>query len=427
MIILKIKNKSKEQGITLIALVITIIVLLILAGVTINLTLKDGGIFSRAKIAAQNYMEAQERELEELGKFENTVNDTINNVTLRISDKEGLEDFASKVNEGKSFEGETIVLESDITLEENWTPIGSEEHPFAGIFDGGGHKINNLTINSEVKNTGLFGYSTGTIKNIGIESGKINGKTFTGAICGTSTGLIEGAYNKANITCNEGNDQACTGGIVGLGAGQGSVRNCLNEGKVQCSIGEKKYSYTGGIMGGGIKNTVVIGCHNAGSVEVNVTGCGYNPMVSGVTTNCGTISCCYNTGELKLIAPDSSCPALGGICAQSGKGSVISNCFSIGRMSYEVENSTSSGRYGYISGYAVGRVNNCFYQYINDANCNKGVAFYYRDGDESVDTTKDEVSSVDEINNWKDKLTAGSDGNFVNNGKDYPILYWEEE
>ncbi len=39
MIILKLK---KEQGITLIALVITIIVLLILAGVTINLTLGEG-------------------------------------------------------------------------------------------------------------------------------------------------------------------------------------------------------------------------------------------------------------------------------------------------------------------------------------------------------------------------------------------------
>ena len=130
MIILKIGNKSKEQGITLIALVITIIVLLILAGVTINLTLKEGGIFSRAQIAAKNYAEAQEKELAALEQFDTEVNDRISNVTLRIEDKDGLTNFAKEVNEGKTYEGETIVLESDITLEENWTPIGTESHPF---------------------------------------------------------------------------------------------------------------------------------------------------------------------------------------------------------------------------------------------------------------------------------------------------------
>ena len=205
MIILKIKTKSKEQGITLIALVITIIVLLILAGVTINLTLKEGGIFGRAQIAAKNYMEAQEKELEELGKFENTVNDTINNVTLRISDEKGLKDFASEVNGGKSFAGETIVLQSDINLseEENWTPIGTKEHPFAGTFDGGGHIISNLTTDAEKEYQGLFGYSTGTIKNIGIESGAVKGKSYVGGIVAVALGRIENCYNKANISVTD--------------------------------------------------------------------------------------------------------------------------------------------------------------------------------------------------------------------------------
>ncbi len=132
MIILKIGNKSKEQGITLIALVITIIVLLILAGVTINLTLKEGGIFSRAQIAAKNYAEAQEKELVALEQFDTEVNDRINNVTLRIEDKDGLTNFAKEVNEGtKTYEGETIVLEKDIDLSSgNWTPIGTKENPF---------------------------------------------------------------------------------------------------------------------------------------------------------------------------------------------------------------------------------------------------------------------------------------------------------
>lgn len=48
------KNKRisiKEKGITLVALVVTIIVLLILAGVTISLVVGQNGIINRAKFA----------------------------------------------------------------------------------------------------------------------------------------------------------------------------------------------------------------------------------------------------------------------------------------------------------------------------------------------------------------------------------------
>ena len=42
---------TNSKGITLIALVVTIVVLLILAGITISAILSDGGIFSTAKRA----------------------------------------------------------------------------------------------------------------------------------------------------------------------------------------------------------------------------------------------------------------------------------------------------------------------------------------------------------------------------------------
>ena len=54
--------KKNIKGITLIALVITIIVLLILAGVTINLTLGQNGIFKTAEQAGKEYSEAEARE-----------------------------------------------------------------------------------------------------------------------------------------------------------------------------------------------------------------------------------------------------------------------------------------------------------------------------------------------------------------------------
>lgn len=63
-----------DQGITLIALVITIIVMLILAGVTINLTLGDNGIFSKAKEARNKYEDARQNESNEIEKMTNLIN-----------------------------------------------------------------------------------------------------------------------------------------------------------------------------------------------------------------------------------------------------------------------------------------------------------------------------------------------------------------
>ena len=64
----EIKNKQ-AKGITLIALVVTIVVLLILAGVSISLVLNNNGVISRAKEAKNQYAEEQtnvEKQLNEL-------------------------------------------------------------------------------------------------------------------------------------------------------------------------------------------------------------------------------------------------------------------------------------------------------------------------------------------------------------------------
>ena len=53
---------KKEKGITLIALVVTIIILLILAGVTLSLALNNEGLFNRARNAGERYEDAQENE-----------------------------------------------------------------------------------------------------------------------------------------------------------------------------------------------------------------------------------------------------------------------------------------------------------------------------------------------------------------------------
>ncbi len=67
----------KNKGITLIALVITIIVLLILAGITINLTIGEHGILIMAKQAGKNYQNAAEYEQGAIGNFFNEAQNII--------------------------------------------------------------------------------------------------------------------------------------------------------------------------------------------------------------------------------------------------------------------------------------------------------------------------------------------------------------
>ena len=72
------KMFKKENGITLVALVITIIILLILAGITIS-QLTGSGLFENARLAEQKSKNAQEKEEEILGDYKNTLEGYINN------------------------------------------------------------------------------------------------------------------------------------------------------------------------------------------------------------------------------------------------------------------------------------------------------------------------------------------------------------
>ena len=65
---------KKESGITLVALVVTIIVLLILAGVTISLALSNRGIIDRAKSAGTTWNQGVTNETNAMLEGEETVN-----------------------------------------------------------------------------------------------------------------------------------------------------------------------------------------------------------------------------------------------------------------------------------------------------------------------------------------------------------------
>ena len=67
---MKKQKIREEKGITLVALVVTIIVLIILAGVTLNIVLDQDGIINKAQQATGDYDNAQKAEQELLGEIE---------------------------------------------------------------------------------------------------------------------------------------------------------------------------------------------------------------------------------------------------------------------------------------------------------------------------------------------------------------------
>ena len=71
------KDIMAERGITLLALIITVVIMIILAAVTINVTLGDGGLVDQAKWAAEKTANSTKTEQEQLDDVASQINDII--------------------------------------------------------------------------------------------------------------------------------------------------------------------------------------------------------------------------------------------------------------------------------------------------------------------------------------------------------------
>ena len=108
----KLKN---EKGITLVALVITIIVLLILAGVTLSMVMGDSGIFGKANNAKEQTQLSNAEEIIKLAVLENKVKrvsaDALTNEALKT-------EIAKKLTEqGYTVNGGTVTYYGDKTID----------------------------------------------------------------------------------------------------------------------------------------------------------------------------------------------------------------------------------------------------------------------------------------------------------------------
>lgn len=237
--------------------------------------------------------------------YSTPIDETKKIVTIATAEELAL--FAKQVNSGTSYAKYTVRLIDDIDLGENmWVPIGrNSTMKFQGIFDGEGHTIRNLLINTPyTSDVGLFGFTTdGEIKNFTLDSAKVTGYLDVGAIAGTP---YTSKYTNIRLTGDvQVNGYAYVGGMLGKNA-------YANLTDLTIDVSEESYveansenfrTYVGGLVGFmGEGNQVVE------NVTSNIDVIGSTCDVGGITGIAhygNTFRNCHSSGDVTLLgAPD---------------------------------------------------------------------------------------------------------------------------
>ena len=178
---------------------------------------------------------------------------------------------------------------------EEWTPIGkytndNDNTPYTGTFDGQGHTIKGLYVNSASDTcVGLFGYLEGAaVRNLTVD-GYVQGRNAAGGIVGyASNAAIENCSNHCSVT---GSSTSKIGGIAGLNVDGAKIIDCYNVGTIRNS---NVFEACGGIVWGNAGT--VSNCYNVGTISGNV----YDGEIVG--NNTGTVENCYYLAGTNLNA-----------------------------------------------------------------------------------------------------------------------------
>ena len=135
------KRLTKEtKGITLIALVITIVVLIILAAIMINITLGENGLFTRAKLGASQYNEVQAKEQVQVMLTDYMVRKETDEPNLQLST------FLDEQKTNGKIQGYTDNEDGTVTIE-----VAGQEV-----------KVNKTTLKIKEENEGQWSYNHAT-------------------------------------------------------------------------------------------------------------------------------------------------------------------------------------------------------------------------------------------------------------------------
>lgn len=313
-------------------------------------------------------------------------------------------------------------LSKDIDASGSFTPIPS----FSGVLDGQGHTISNLTIYSPPTwNVGLFqttaigsevrnlnfdnvwilannafpahqyvgvvaGQAAGTISNVHVTSGDVNGSTLDGVIAGGLVGMVTGTIkdssSAASVIVGSGNSYwNFAGGLAGRSDG-GKIFNSSATGTVQGGarsllgglVGENEQyslsggtisnswasgnvsgggeSYAGGLVGRNAIGTSIQSSYATGMVSVSGGGVGGGVNLAGglVGENSGSISNSYATGP--AAGSSTNLPSIvGGLVGQNNAQGTIFASYAGGNVSGDI-----NSRVGGLAGVNYGLVDLSF-------------------------------------------------------------------
>lgn len=342
-----------------------------------------------------------------------TVVPSMSGGVYQIASGENLAWFAHAVNTGNNLiKGK---LTADIQLNyngsttNNWTPIGTEQYPFMGTFDGDGHTVSGLYINSSQTGVGLFGYVSYnssiplddvsaeyivgtkeyTITNLNLTNANVNGKQNVG-------GIIGYANNVGILDCTFSGSVSGTENSIGGIAGWATINSVVS----QCSVSGTVAGHqrVGGIVGFCNGNSVTTKSY--GNVDVS----GYM-NVGGIvgTLSSGSMLGCFFFGSVS--ADDRA----GGLVGYSAFGRMMG-----GYTVSTVTNTASGTDFGGIVGVTYGGDYASLFYSFEDS----GV-----DGPEGIGRTVAEMMTSDfvkEVNHSAPYFCF--DYMEINNG--YPVLTW---
>ena len=231
-----------------------------------------------------------------------------------------VEDFVELsvlVNSGKDFNGKNVVLDNDIDFNNDlsyinsnntnfgdfnedgvtesikkevsesygFQPIGNNTKNFKGVFLGNNNKIKGIYINrTEQDYVGLFGFVSGNIKNVSIESANVKGKNYVGTLAGKLSGINSNGFTVNNLNVS----------------GSGSIGSIFGDAPKVLSIyaenvNVKGDTSVGGIIGNGgyskysdsviIKNSTVTGTTNTKMISGGQYGSVKNYLAVNVKLN----------------------------------------------------------------------------------------------------------------------------------------------
>ena len=284
-----------------------------------------------------------------------------------VYNEEGLKAWAKAAADNLAL---SCTLKDDITLTEVWTPIGtSSRSSYTGTFDGDGHKILNLNVNTSGQYRGLFGYiKNATVKNLTLEAPAVSCSSSNGYAGGVAAYMQNSTIENCqvsggSISCTD--DTSTAGGIVGYvhiydtRTEENVVKNCRVS---DVTISAK---YAGGVAGNTSgENSRIENCEVSGSIITSqVSDKSYNGNAGGIvgSQNWSTTQNCFAHGNI-ILATGPSGRAGGVVGSLSGNSTTlcITACGSTGNTitaTVTPDGSAAGGVVGYMN---IGTVTACF-------------------------------------------------------------------